>query len=255
MRKNIILAGVGGQGILSIAYVIDHAALGAGLQFKQAEVHGMAQRGGAVQSHLRYSDGEIHSDLIPTGMTDLVLSIEPLEVMRYWHTLSPEGWVVTSVTPYVNIPDYPAMDDLLGDLAGFANIVMVDTGQIAKAAGNLRAQNMAAIGAASPLLGFEDDQLLHPIRQLFAGKGASVVEVNTRAYHLGRSAGMFFRGLVDGGMAALAAVKVCQKLAPETIDPAHAAAWADAIGRDETKLGALLSIEGSLSCESLPVFA
>jgi len=255
VRKNIILAGVGGQGILSIAYVIDHAALDAGFQFKQAEVHGMAQRGGAVQSHLRYSDAEIHSDLIPTGMTDLVLSVEPLEVMRYWHTLSPEGWVVTSVTPYVNIPDYPAMDDLLGDLAEFGNIVMIDTGQIAKAAGNLRAQNMAAVGAAAPLLDFSDEQLLRPIQQLFRGKGASVVEVNTRAFQLGRAAGLFFRGLVDGGMHALAAVKVCQKLAPETIDPAHAAAWAGAIGRDEDKLGALLSIEGSLSCESLPVFA
>ena len=253
--KNIILAGVGGQGILSIAYVIDHAALDAGLQFKQAEVHGMAQRGGAVQSHLRYSDGEIHSDLIPTGRTDLVLGVEPLEVMRYWHTLSPDGWVVTSVTPYVNIPDYPEMDVLLGELADFGNIVMVDTGQIAKAAGNLRAQNMAAIGAASPLLDFSDEQLLRPIRRLFAGKGSSVVEVNTRAFQLGRAASRFFRGLVDGGMAGLAAVKVCQKLAPETIDPAHAAAWAHAIGSDEAKLGALLSIEGSLSCESLPVFA
>ena len=255
MAKNIILAGVGGQGILSIAYVIDHAALGAGLHFKQAEVHGMAQRGGAVQSHLRYSEGEIHSDLIPTGRTDLVLSVEPLEVLRYWHTLSPEGWVVTSVTPYVNIPDYPEMDDLLGTLADFGKIVMVDTGQIAKAAGNLRAQNMAVIGAAAPLLDFSDDQLLAPVQRLFAGKGASVVEVNTRAFQFGRAAGLFFRGLVDGGMGGLAAIKVCQKLAPETIDPAHAATWAEAIGRDEAKLGALLSIEGSLSCESLPVFA
>ena len=93
MHKNIILAGVGGQGILSIAYVIDNAALDAGFHFKQAEVHGMAQRGGAVQSHLRYSDQVIHSDLIPTGRADMVLSVEPLEVMRYWHYLAPDGWV------------------------------------------------------------------------------------------------------------------------------------------------------------------
>ncbi len=153
MEKNIILAGVGGQGILSIAFVIDNAALDAGFHFKQAEVHGMAQRGGAVQSHLRYGDSEIYSDIVPTGRADLILSVEPLEVLRYWHYLQPDGWVVTSVTPYVNIPDYPEMDDLLGELSGFSNIVMVDTANIARAAGNLRSQNMAAVGAASPLVG------------------------------------------------------------------------------------------------------
>ena len=111
MEKNIILAGVGGQGILSIAYVIDNAALDAGFHFKQAEVHGMAQRGGAVQSNLRYGDSEIWSDIIPTGKADVVLSIEPFEVLRYQHYLRPGGWVVTSTTPYVNIPDYPENDD------------------------------------------------------------------------------------------------------------------------------------------------
>ena len=98
MEKNIILAGVGGQGILSIAFVIDNAALDSCFHFKQAEVHGMAQRGGAVQSHLRYGDSEIYSDIVPTGRADLILSVEPLEVLRYWHYLRPEGWVVTSAT-------------------------------------------------------------------------------------------------------------------------------------------------------------
>ncbi len=156
MQKNIILAGVGGQGILSIAYVIDNAALDVGFHFKQAEVHGMAQRGGAVQSNLRYGDHPIHSDLVPTGRADLVLSVEPLEVMRYWHYLSPGGWVVSSVTPYVNIPDYPAVDRLIQDLAEFGRVVLVDSSLIARAAGNLRAQNMVMVGAAAPLLGFPD---------------------------------------------------------------------------------------------------
>ena len=160
MEKNIILAGVGGQGILSIAFVIDNAALDAGYQFKQAEVHGMAQRGGAVQSNLRYGDSEIWSDIIPTGRADMVLSVEPLEVLRYRHYLRPGGWVVTSITPYVNIPDYPENESLLADLAGLDNIVMVDTAHFARAAGNLRAQNMVAVGAASPLLDFNEDRLL-----------------------------------------------------------------------------------------------
>jgi indolepyruvate ferredoxin oxidoreductase beta subunit len=171
MEKNIILAGVGGQGILSIAFVIDNAALDAGFEFKQAEVHGMAQRGGAVQSNLRYGDSEIWSDIIPTGKADVVLSIEPLEVLRYRHYLRPGGWVVTSTTPYVNIPDYPENESLLADLAELENIVMVDSAHFARAAGNLRAQNMVAVGAASPLLDFKEDRLLAFVEQLFARKG------------------------------------------------------------------------------------
>ena len=152
--------------------MIDNAALDAGFEFKQAEVHGMAQRGGAVRSNLRYGDTKIWSDIIPTGKADLVLSVEPLEVMRYRHYLRPGGWVVTSTTPYVNIPDYPEHESLLADLADLENIVMVDTAHFARAAGNLRAQNMVTVGAASPLLDFEEDRLLAFVEMLFARKGA-----------------------------------------------------------------------------------
>jgi len=255
VEKNIILAGVGGQGILSIAFVIDNAALDAGFHFKQAEVHGMAQRGGAVQSNLRYGDSEIFSDIIPTGSADLILSIEPLEVLRYWHFLRPGGWVVTSVTPYVNIPDYPETDELLGELAAFDNIVMVDTAHIAKAAGNLRAQNMAAVGAASELLDFSEDQLLRFVEKLFARKGEKMVAVNQRAFKYGRAAGLFFRGLVDAGMPRLAAIKLSAKLAAETIDPEHAGAWAEALGADENKLEAVLAEKETVACDQAAAFA
>lgn len=251
MQKNIILAGVGGQGILSIAYVIDNAALDAGFHFKQAEVHGMAQRGGAVQSHLRYSDEPIHSDLIPTGRADMVLSVEPLEVMRYWHYLSPDGWVVTSVTPYVNIPDYPDMDQLLDGLGGFANVIMVDSGLVAKAAGNLRAQNMVVVGAASSRLDFPEETLLKYVTALFARKGERIVDVNTRAFRLGRAAGLFFRGLVDGGVDPTRAIKLCQKIDPETIEPTRAAAWAEAIGADPKLVDAVLSAAGTTPCDRI----
>src|SRR5512139_544413 len=116
MKQDIILAGVGGQGILSIAYVIDNAALADGLQFKQAEVHGMSQRGGAVQSHMRLSSGRIWSDLIPKGEADMILSVEPLEALRYLQYLRPDGIVVTSSTPYVNIPDYPVIKSILAEI-------------------------------------------------------------------------------------------------------------------------------------------
>lgn len=255
MEKNIILAGVGGQGILSIAFVIDNAALDSGFHFKQAEVHGMAQRGGAVQSHLRYGDSEIFSDIVPTGRADLILSVEPLEVLRYWHYLNPAGWVVTSVTPYVNIPDYPEMDTLLTELGGFSNIIMVDTAHIARAAGNLRAQNMAAVGAASPLLDFSQDQLLRFVELLFQRKGEKIVAVNKLAFNYGRAAGQFFLGLVEGGMSRLAAIKLSAKIAVDTLDPAHAAAWAEVIGTDTTKLAAVLAEKDAISSDRAASFA
>jgi indolepyruvate ferredoxin oxidoreductase beta subunit len=251
MDKNIILAGVGGQGILSIAFVIDNAALAAGFEFKQAEVHGMAQRGGAVQSHLRYADHEIYSDLIPKGSADMVLSVEPLEVMRYWHFLKPDGWVVSSVTPYVNIPDYPETDRLLAELATFPNCILVDAGQIAKAAGNLRAQNMAAVGAASCKLDFSESQLLTYVEALFARKGAKIVEINQRAFRYGRAAGLFFRGLVDGGVAIPDALKLCQKIAPETLDPGLAGHWAESLTNDASGLDAVLSSDDTVACDQI----
>ena len=252
MEKNIILAGVGGQGILSIAYVIDNAALAAGYEFKQAEVHGMAQRGGAVQSNLRYADHEIHSDLIPKGAADMVLSVEPLEVMRYWHFLKPDGWVVSSVTPYINIPDYPETDQVLDQLATFPNCILVDGGRIAKAAGNLRAQNMVAVGAASSQLDFTEEQLLKYIESLFKRKGEKIVEVNQRAFRYGRAAGLFFRGLVDSGMEIPNALRLSQKIAPETYDPALAVDWVDSVGADESKLASVLAGEETLACNQIP---
>ena len=107
MKKDIILAGVGGQGILSIAATIGFAAIEAGLHIKQSEVHGMSQRGGDVQSHLRLSDSEIASDLIPFGKADMIISVEPMESLRYLPMLSPDGWLITNTTPFINIPNYP----------------------------------------------------------------------------------------------------------------------------------------------------
>jgi indolepyruvate ferredoxin oxidoreductase beta subunit len=255
MDKNIILSGVGGQGILSIAFVIDNAALDAGFEFKQAEVHGMAQRGGAVQSHLRYADHEIYSDLIPMGAADMVLSVEPLEVMRYWHFLKPEGWVVSSVTPYVNIPDYPETDEVLNQLATFPNCILVDGGLIAKAAGNLRAQNMVAVGAASSQLDFDEELLLKYVETLFKRKGEKIVEVNQRAFRFGRRAGLFFRGLVDAGMAIPDALRLSQRIVPETYDPALAAHWFESVGADGTRLAGVLEGDEPIACDRIPATA
>lgn len=191
-KQDIILAGVGGQGILSIAFVIDNAALGEGLFFKQAEVHGMAQRGGAVQSHLRLSRNPIYSDLIPRGEADMILSVEPLETLRYVDYLSPEGIVVASSSPYINIPDYPDVDEVLRNIRSVEKCIIVDSDKLAKEAGSLRAQNMVMLGAASPYLMLKEENLKEFIRALFQPRGEKMVEMNLKAFELGRKAAASF---------------------------------------------------------------
>jgi indolepyruvate ferredoxin oxidoreductase beta subunit len=188
MKQDIILAGVGGQGILSIAYVIDNAALADGLEFKQAEVHGMAQRGGAVQSHLRLSSGRIWSDLIPKGEADLILSVEPLEALRYFDYLKPGGIVVASATPYKNIPDYPDLGQILEAIGRVTGSIVVDSEKLAREAGTVKAQNIVMLGAASRFLILKADSLRALVETLFKPRGASVVEANLRAFDLGRKA-------------------------------------------------------------------
>ncbi len=187
MKQDIILAGVGGQGILSIAYVIDNAALKEGLSFKQAEVHGMAQRGGAVQSHLRLSDESIYSDLIPKGAADMILSVEPLEAIRYFDYLAPDGVVVTSSSPFVNIPDYPDLDDILTKVRSVPRNTIVDSAKLAQEAGFARAQNMVMLGAASVHLILDEKNLQDYIRELFKRHGDKIVDINLKAFELGRN--------------------------------------------------------------------
>ncbi len=187
-KQDIIVAGVGGQGILSIAFVIDHAALKEGLFIKQAEVHGMAQRGGAVQSHLRLSKDRIWSDLVPRGQADMILSVEPLEALRYLDYLHPQGIVITSSTPFVNIPDYPDRDTLLSELRNIQGSIIIDSDKLAKEAGSSRTQNTVMLGAASNHLILRKDSLLEFIRELFGPRGEFIVEANLNAFELGRRA-------------------------------------------------------------------
>lgn len=185
MQKNIIIAGVGGQGILTIASIIDLAAMNLGLNLKQAEVHGMSQRGGAVESHLRISSKEIYSDLIPLGKADLILSIEPMESLRYLPFLSPEGIIVTTTEPYENIGNYPDIDDLLNNIRMSAKHLFVDAKIIAQEAGGSKTYNIAMLGAASPYLGIETEELEKAIEIFFKRKGDKIVEMNLKAFRLG----------------------------------------------------------------------
>ncbi|MBQ0034767.1 MAG: indolepyruvate oxidoreductase subunit beta [Bacteroidales bacterium] len=189
MKTNIILAGVGGQGILSIATVIGEAALEEGLYLKQAEVHGMSQRGGDVQSNLRLSSEPIASDLIPKGAADIIISLEPMEALRYAEYLSPEGWIVTSSAPFVNIPDYPDMEKINERLAAIGHVVSLDVEALAKEAGApAQAANMVLLGAAIPMLGIDHDKMIDGVRRVFARKGEAVVASNVAAAEAGFAA-------------------------------------------------------------------
>ena len=186
MKKDIILAGVGGQGILSIATVIGEAALQEGLYLKQAEVHGMSQRGGDVQSNLRLSSEPIMSDLIPKGGADLIISLEPMEALRYVEYLAPDGWIVTSCVPFLNIPNYPELETVLNRIKAYEHHVLLDVETLAKEAGApAQAANMVLLGAAIPMLGIEHDKMIDGIKRVFARKGEAVVETNVKAVETG----------------------------------------------------------------------
>ena len=186
MKKDIILAGVGGQGILSIATVIGEAALAEGLYLKQAEVHGMSQRGGDVQSNLRLSSEPIHSDLIAKGGADIIISLEPMEALRYVEYLKPDGWIVTSSVPFVNIPNYPDIEEVLGHIRAHKNHVLLDVEALAKEAGApAQAANMVLLGAAIPMLGIDYDKMVAGVERVFERKGTAIVATNKAAVEAG----------------------------------------------------------------------
>ncbi len=187
MKNDIILSGVGGQGILSIAAAIGLAAVENGLFLKQSEVHGMSQRGGDVQSHFRLSDKPISSDLIPYGKADLIISVEPMESLRYLPWLSKDGWLVTNSNPFINIPDYPDIDEIIREIKKLKNNVVLDADSIAKDSGSARSGNMVILGAASPYIDMSFSSLENAIRRLFSRKGEDVVEVNLKALRAGRN--------------------------------------------------------------------
>ena len=206
MKTDIILCGVGGQGILSIATIIGEAAMKENLYIKQAEVHGMSQRGGDVQSNLRISSNgmsqrggdvqsnlrissnPISSDLIPLGGADVIISMEPMEALRYLPFLAKDGWIITSSTPFINIPNYPDIETIKADLQKISNVIMLDIEQAAKDNGVPRSANVILLGAAQKALGIEYDKLEDAIRRVFGRKGEAIVEANIKALAIGKQA-------------------------------------------------------------------
>lgn len=189
MKKDIILAGVGGQGILTIATIIGDAAAVAGLSLKQAEVHGMSQRGGDVQSNLRLSTDEIYSDLIKEGAADLIISMEPMEALRYLTYLDKEGWVVTSSHPFKNITNYPEDEALMNELDSLPRVATLPIEDVAKENNMPKSANVILLGMAARYIEIlTPEQLRESIGRVFASKGEKVVEMNQKAFDLGLNA-------------------------------------------------------------------
>jgi indolepyruvate ferredoxin oxidoreductase beta subunit len=187
MKCDIVLSGVGGQGILSIATVIGYAAVESGLYLKQAEVHGMSQRGGAVLSHLRISDEEIFSELVPEGGAHLILSVEPMESLRYLPFLSTDGWILTNSTPFVNISNYPELETVLAEIRKQPHYLIFDAEAMAKKVENPRAVNMVIAGAASVFIDVPFEKMEEGVRFIFGRKGEDIVNKNLKALHAGRT--------------------------------------------------------------------
>lgn len=186
MKIDIVIAGVGGQGIVSIAATIGYAAVEAGLYLKQSEVHGMSQRGGDVSSNLRLSDAEIFSDLIPNGTADMIISVEPMESLRYLPMLSPNGWLVTNTQPYVNISNYPSMDSIMAEIKKFPRNIAVDADAIAKELGSVKSANMVILGAATPFINMPYEKIENAVKTIFRRKGEDVVNLNLQCIKAGR---------------------------------------------------------------------
>lgn len=186
MKNDIILAGVGGQGILTIATILGAAALKENLYLKQAEVHGMSQRGGDVQSNLRISSEPIHSDLIPLGGADMVVSLEPMEALRYAHYLSPEGWIITNTNPFVNMDNYPDEEKVIKELEASGNLVAFNMDEAAKELMSPRSSNMILLGAASPFISIDKEKIEEEIARFFSRKGEKIIESNIRCFRKGR---------------------------------------------------------------------
>ena len=186
MKTNIIIAGVGGQGILTIAAVLDTAALDQNLYVKQSEVHGMSQRGGAVQSHVRISDSEIYSDLIPEGKADIILSVEPMELLRYLPFLKNQGWLITDSNTFNNILDYPEKNELYEQIKSHQNSIIIKATEIAKKIGNSKVANIILLGAASSLIPISEENLITAIKKLFQNKSEKIINLNIEAFHTGK---------------------------------------------------------------------
>lgn len=242
MNFDLVIAGVGGQGVLTIAAVLDRAAHEAGLYVKQSEVHGMAQRGGAVSAFVRMSDQPIHSDLIAQGHASLLLSIEPLEALRYTQLLKPDGWIVSDITPMLNVSNYPPMDEVYRVLFSAPRLVAIDATRLAQKAGTIKAQNVVTLGAAAMHLPLPLELIEAQLRALFERKGERIVNANLHAFRKGDAAARFTAALLDAGIAGQTVARITSHIhfPPHPVAGELVEAWCHRLKADADQVLQLL---------------
>lgn len=185
MKADVVLCGVGGQGVLTVAGLLAEAARRRGLHVRQGEIHGMSQRGGAVEATLRMSDAPIAGPQIGRGRVDLLIATEPLEALRNVDRLAPSGVAVAATDPVDDIDGYPDLDELLDRLRALPRAVLVPAGALARKAGAVKAANVVVVGAALPFLPLDAEGVESVIRDAFAARGERLVEANLAALAAG----------------------------------------------------------------------
>jgi indolepyruvate ferredoxin oxidoreductase beta subunit len=193
--KNILLCGVGGQGILLASEILSSALMRSGLDVKQSEVHGMAQRGGSVVAHLRYGE-KVYSPLIEPGEADFAVSFELLEALRYLPYYGRDSRLIVNTQKILPAPVSTGMetypDDILKQLAARRlSVFPVDAFGLARSAGESRAVNMVLVGALSVFLPVKEKTFQDAIRERIPEKLRSV---NEGAFARGREVVRDLRG-------------------------------------------------------------
>ena len=182
----IVLSGVGGQGVLSLAQILLEALRRSGLHALQSEIHGMSQRGGSVHAQVCFSEAALTSPILDEGGADLLIALEPLEALRYVSMLRLDGHLVVSEEPQMDMAGYPPLDDVYAALKAVRGVHLIDTEDLARSLNHRQAGGMALLGMASRFLPVDDAVWRDVISQRFESKGARVMEKNLEAFEAGR---------------------------------------------------------------------
>lgn len=182
----IILSGVGGQGVLSLAQILLEALRRSGLHTLQSEIHGMSQRGGSVHAQVCYAEAPLSSPIIDEGCADLLIALEPLEALRYVSMLRLNGALVVSEEPQTDMAGYPPLEDIYAALKAVPGAHLVDTEDLARRLNHRQAGGMALLGMASRFLPVDDAVWREVIAQRFEAKGPRITEKNLEAFEAGR---------------------------------------------------------------------
>lgn len=189
MKKSIVIAGVGGQGVITAANIIAKSALKDGYNVVMSELHGMAQRGGNVECTVRI--GDVYSPIVASGTADAIVSFEPLEALRNLPKVKKDGVVLTDVNPIIpplislGIGKYPKLQEIFDRIAKHCKLIKINADELAREAGSILTKNVVMLGAMTALkiLPIKEESILETVKETVPEK---YVEMNVKAFKLGK---------------------------------------------------------------------